>query len=215
MRLAHYPGHHIRVDGFYLFRQYDAAHVGGGLYGGAGSFTAPTARLATLAASPVFFPVAAADQGHGQALEAPVSLSAWEQRTLDSIKDELACSDPGLATLLVTFNRLASSEQMPAREEIRAGLRGIVPCSRRKWRHPRWGKADRVCQRVGLRWAALLLWLLISISLVTVALVLSRGSNQGACPQSWATVCADLAPVHSSHSAPHETGVTEAPGLGG
>ena len=55
-----------------------------------------------------------------------MSLSAWEQRNLHSIKDGLAGSDPGLATLLATFNQLASGEEMPALEEIRAGLRGVA-----------------------------------------------------------------------------------------
>ncbi len=144
-----------------------------------------------------------------------MSLSAWEQRTLDSIKDELAGSDPGLTTLLITFNQLASDEEMQAREVIRLGLRRIARCSRRKRRHHHRGKAGRAGDRLGVRWAALLLWLLISISLVTVALVFSRGSSQGACPQSWAAVCADLAHAHTSHPAPPETGVTGAPSPGG
>ena len=37
-----------------------------------------------------------------------MSLSAWEQQVLDSIKDDLAGSDPRLVALLDTFTRLAS-----------------------------------------------------------------------------------------------------------
>jgi Protein of unknown function (DUF3040) len=106
-----------------------------------------------------------------------VSLSAWEQRNLDSIKDGLAGSDPGLATLLATFNQLASDEKMPVLEEI------------------------RVDRRLGLPWAALLLWLLVSISLITVGVVTSRG-GQSACPRSWAVICVDSTTVGTSPPAP-------------
>jgi hypothetical protein len=143
-----------------------------------------------------------ASPSHGQAMEGTVSLSAWEQRNLDSIKDGLAGSDPGLATLLTTFNQLASGEEMPTLEAIRAGLRGVTRDPGRKRRHPHAGTAGRVYQRLGLRWAALLLWLLITISLTTVGLVLSQGSGQSACPRSWAVICVDSAAAHSSHPAP-------------
>jgi hypothetical protein len=130
-----------------------------------------------------------------------MSLSAWEQRNLDSIKDGLAGSDPGLATLLATFNRLASGEEMPTLEKVRASSREVTRCPGRKRRYPRWGTGDRVYQRLGLQWAALLLWLLITISLITVGLVLSRGGGQSACPRSWAVICVDSATAHTSHPA--------------
>ena len=50
-----------------------------------------------------------------------MSLSAWEQQALDSIKDGLAGSDPELAALLSAFTQLASGEEMPDREKVRAG----------------------------------------------------------------------------------------------
>ena len=78
------------------------------------------------------------------------------------------------ATLLATFNQLASDEKMPVLEEI------------------------RVDRRLGLPWAALLLWLLVSISLITVGVVTSRG-GQSACPRSWAVICVDSATVVTSH----------------
>ena len=131
-----------------------------------------------------------------------MSLSAWEQRNLDSIKDGLAGSDPGLATLLATFNQLASGEEMSALEEIRAGLRGVTRGPGHKRRQPRRGAASRVHQRVGLQWAAVLLWLLTTISLITVGLVLSQGGGQGICPRSWAVICVDSATAHTSHPAP-------------
>ena len=43
-----------------------------------------------------------------------MSLSAWEQDALDSIKDRLASSDPALVARLTIFARLASGEEMPA-----------------------------------------------------------------------------------------------------
>ena len=136
-----------------------------------------------------------------------MSLSAWEQRNLDSIKDGLAGSDPGLATLLATFNQLASGEEMSALEEIRAGLRGVTRGPGHKRRQPRRGAASRVhqrvgLQRVGLQWAAVLLWLLTTISLITVGLVLSQGGGQGVCPRSWAVICVDSATAHTSHPTP-------------
>ena len=131
-----------------------------------------------------------------------MSLSAWEQRNLDAIKDGLAGSDPGLATLLTTFNQLASGEEMPTLEEIRAGLRRVTRCPGRKRRHPRWGTLGRVYQRLGLQWAAFLLWLLITISLITAGLVLSRSGGQTACPRSWSVICVDSATAHTSHPAP-------------
>lgn len=130
-----------------------------------------------------------------------MSLSAWETRNLDSIKDGLAGSDPGLAALLATFNQLASGEEMPALEEIRAGLRGVTRWPGRKRRHPRRGTAGRVYRRLSLRWAPLLLWLLITISLITVGLVFSREGGQTACPRSWAVICVDSAIAHTSHPA--------------
>ena len=56
-----------------------------------------------------------------------MSLSAWEQNALDSIKDGLASSDPTLAARLTIFARLASGEEMPAREKIPAGSRPSRP----------------------------------------------------------------------------------------
>jgi hypothetical protein len=43
-----------------------------------------------------------------------MSPSSWEQRTLSSLADELAASDPKLASTLAAFNRLTWGEEMPA-----------------------------------------------------------------------------------------------------
>jgi MFS family permease len=49
-----------------------------------------------------------------------MSLSPKEQQALASMEEGLAGSDPKLASLLATFARLASDEEMPVREKIRA-----------------------------------------------------------------------------------------------
>ena len=99
-----------------------------------------------------------------------MSLSAWEQDALDSIKDRLASSDPTLVARLTIFARLASNEAMPAREEIRASPRRDVRHS-----HPEAGHTRRVYQRLGLQQAALLLWLVTTVALIAVVLVYNRG----------------------------------------
>jgi Protein of unknown function (DUF3040) len=124
---------------------------------------------------------AAADDG--PATEAPtMSLSAWEQQTLDSIKDGLVGSDPQLAALLTTFTRLASGEEMPAREEIPAGSRRAIPRPRRKPRHRRFGYPS-------LQWVMLLLFLVITGAVIAVAVILNHGGGQGTCTGSWPTFC--------------------------
>ena len=55
-----------------------------------------------------------------------MSLSAWEQQALDSIKDGLAGTDPKLAALLATFDRLASGEEMPAARRSRRADGGVL-----------------------------------------------------------------------------------------
>jgi hypothetical protein len=122
----------------------------------------------------------------------------WEQRALDSIRDGLAGSDPELAKLLTTFTRLASGEEMPAREQLRAGSPRAIRRSRRQRRHSRRGPVRRFCQRLGVERAALLLWLLITIGLITTAVTLSRSGSQSACIERWPGICAEAAPEHSS-----------------
>ena len=120
-----------------------------------------------------------------------MSLSAWEQQALDSIKDGLAGSDPQLAALLSTFTRLASGEEMPVQEDILAGSRR-KPIHRRRVgarRHsrPMLGYVDR--RRVILA----LLFVIIG-TLITVALVLGHsGGGQATCTESWPPVCSQSA----------------------
>ena len=122
-----------------------------------------------------------------------MSLSAWEQQALDSIKDGLASSDPRLVARLTIFTRLASGEAMPAREKIHVGSRRAVRRSRRKPQHS--GRAD---QRLGVQ--AMLLWLVTTVALIAVALAYNRGGSQGTCTGSWATFCANA--TSAANSAP-------------
>ena len=110
-----------------------------------------------------------------------MSLSAWEQQALDLIKDRLASSDPTLVARLTIFARLASGEEMPAREKIQAGSREAVRRSRPGPVHT---------GRLGLQQTVPpLLWLVTTLVLITVALVYNRGGSQGTCTGSWATFC--------------------------
>jgi hypothetical protein len=147
-----------------------------------------------------------------------MSLSAWEQQALNSIKDGLAGSDPKLVALLDTFSQQVASEQMPARERIRAGSCQPGRRLRRKWRHPgrdkMWRHARRVDQRLGLQRAAILISLMITITLVVAGLSLGGGSSQGGCTESWPAACADSAPAHGSGPAAHDAVAKPAPRVG-
>jgi hypothetical protein len=138
-----------------------------------------------------------------------MSHSAREQQALDSIKDGLADSDPHLAALLTIFTRLASDEEMPAREKMQVSWRQTNRRSPRNRRHRRPNRmsrhAHRMYRRLGFQRAALLLWLVISIALVAIGVGLSRGGSQDGCASPWIGACAGSAPVHSSGPAPHDT----------
>jgi hypothetical protein len=112
------------------------------------------------------------------------SLSTWEQQALDSIKDDLASGDPALVARLTIFTRLASGEEMPAREKVQAGSRRVARRSRPEPRLTR-----RPYRRLGLQQAVMLLWLVITVALIAAALVSSHGGSQGTCTGSWATTC--------------------------
>jgi hypothetical protein len=146
-------------------------------------------------------------EGHGCAMEGPaMSLSAWERQALDSIKDGLAGSDPQLAFLLATFTELASGEQMPVRDEIRASPRWAVKRWRRSRRRRTRDKACRyargIYQNLSLK-AALVLWLLVTAALIIVAVSLSHGGGQATCTGSWVPLCAHPASAPGSPRASH------------
>jgi hypothetical protein len=123
-----------------------------------------------------------------------MGLSAWEQQVLDSIRDHLVSSHPALTARLAIFTRLTSDEEMPAREKIQPGSRPVARPSSR----PR--LARRAYQRLGFQRAALLLWLVTSAALVSVALVVSHGGTQSTCTGSWATLCTGAASAPRSAS---------------
>ena len=108
-----------------------------------------------------------------------MSPAGWEHQALDSIASALGGSDPKLASLLATFSALASSEEMPAHEKVRSPLRHPPY---RRWPHPRRGKTPH--RRRGPQQAAVLIWLLTSITLITVAVIASRGGPVS-CPHAW------------------------------
>lgn len=99
-----------------------------------------------------------------------MSRAGWERQALNSIQSVLGHTDPELASHLAGFSRLASSEEMPAHERVRSPLRH--PPYRRRSRRRR-GKAPY--RGRGLQRAAILTWLLTSVTLITVAVILSNG----------------------------------------
>ncbi len=122
-----------------------------------------------------------------------MSLSPKEQQALASMEDGLAGADPKLASLLATFARLASDEEMPVREKIRATRHRATRRPHRNQSQRR-GNVRRLCLRLGWQQTMLLLWLAVTIALVAVALILNRDSRNGPCTESWPMVCAQQAP---------------------
>jgi hypothetical protein len=130
-----------------------------------------------------------------------MSLTEPETTALSAIAHGLAGSDPRLASMLTIFSRLAAGEEMPAREKAWA-RRGRPPARpRRARRHPRRGTAlpqpRRRYTRLGWQQAMLLLWAVISATLLATALALNTGSHN-ACIQSMGTAC----PSSLSYSGP-------------
>ena len=111
-----------------------------------------------------------------------MSLSAWEQDVLDSIRDGLAGSDPALAARLVMFTRLASGEAMPVRDKLQVISQRVARRGARRSR--------RLYQRLNLGRAMLLVWLVTTLALIAAALATSRASA-GTCAGSTFASCRD------------------------
>ncbi len=113
------------------------------------------------------------------------SLNARDRHALQAIIADLAESDPGLAGRLGTFTQLTAGEAMPAREQIRARPARLPGSGQRTPTH-------------GQRWARVMIvmWLLISAAMVTIAVVLSSGTP-APCKASWTTGCTQPTPSHS------------------
>ena len=144
-----------------------------------------------------------------------MSLSAWERQTLNSIRDQLADSDPQLTGLLISFTEQASGESMPAREKVRPGPRRAVERSYRKRRYQCRNRALRPARRMYQRLMSryvLLLWLLVTAALISAAVALSRGGGQMECTGSWSAICAHPAPASGSPAASHGAVVSHVPG---
>jgi hypothetical protein len=109
-----------------------------------------------------------------------MSLSPWEQNALDSIKNGLADSDPGLVAWLAMFTRLASGEAMPVRDKLQAVSQRVVRRSARRSR--------RLYQRLNLSRAMLVVWLVTTLALIAAALATSRASA-GTCAGSTSVLC--------------------------
>jgi hypothetical protein len=118
---------------------------------------------------------------------AVMSLSAHEQQALDGIADGLAHSDPRLASLLATFNRLTSGEAMPTGEKDLVARRDLA--MRARWLYA----------RLGLSRIALIVWLVLGVVLVVIALSLSHGASGRTCARSWPT-CAGTVSGQTTHA---------------
>lgn len=132
-----------------------------------------------------------------------MGLSAHEQRVLETIEDRLAGSDPGLALKLATFSRLNADGGSPVRERIGVARQWVT---RRPPRSRRGQGRGRTCRRAPkrserLRWrlAPALLWLVVSVTLISVGAVLGQRGG-GACP-GWASARAPACAV-GMHKAP-------------
>ena len=123
-----------------------------------------------------------------------MSLSAWEQQSLDSIKDGLTGSDPELTAMLITFTRLTAGEQMPVRATLRARSRRAIQRSRRQARRGR-DRAGQAYQRLISRYAVLT-WLLVTMVMIGAAVTLSHGGGQSACSGTWwGAACTSAGPA--------------------
>lgn len=140
-----------------------------------------------------------------------MSLSAREQQTLESIKERLAQSDPRLAAMLATFTRLASGEEMPVREKIRAGSLRAAGHRRRRPSSKSCQPAGLMYERPGFQRAVLLVYLLITAALVVTGVALSRSGGHIECPSLLAVPCASPAPARSSSPAAHKGAAHEGP----
>jgi len=114
-----------------------------------------------------------------------MSMSAWEQDALDSIRDGLADSDPALVARLAMFTQLASGEAMPVREKVQAASRRVV-------RHGA-TRSRRLYRRLGLQRTMLLVWLVTTLALITAAVASSRADGPRFCAGSSAALCGGTA----------------------
>ena len=133
-----------------------------------------------------------------------MSLSARDRQALSSIQDQIAGSDPQLASMMTMFTGLASGEEMPTLEDIRAGgprPRARAAAGRAATRTPR-ALSHRTRRRLNRQPALYLLWLTVAITLITVTLAINCGGSTGSCTQSWAGLGACAGHVPRTARAP-------------
>jgi hypothetical protein len=134
---------------------------------------------------------------------AAVSLSPREEEALASIGDQLTRTDPDLAAFLASFSRLAEGEHMPLREAVRRRSHRLARRRHCAKKHSRRQFGHRPFQRLGIGPAAALLWVVISVMLITIAITFnSRGGSRTDCTEEALTVvCASSVPSHTSSPA--------------
>ena len=112
-----------------------------------------------------------------------MSIGKHEQQVLDSIEHDLARTGPELASMLAMFARLTAGEEMPVWERSRRAFGAPTAAAA--------GAGAKVTGRLTrLRYvmprlraqSAWLVWLVITIALITCALMLDRGAGKSACP---------------------------------
>jgi hypothetical protein len=142
-----------------------------------------------------------------------MGLGPRERRILKSIGQRLSGSDPRLASLLATFTRLTSVEEMPAREKIGPGGRW-----RRIWPRlfPRPGGAGRPLpggdQPSALRQVGLAVWLVTAVGLIAIALAVSGGgARTGSCTGHPAPSCLGCSVDSAYRCGPRAHGIITTP----
>lgn len=103
-----------------------------------------------------------------------MTLSARERRTLGCIADELAGSDPNLASLLAVFNRLTSGEEMPPPRRAGGSQQREARYSYRTQGRTRKRRPQR--RTVTARYLVAVSYVL-SAALITVVIVLSHAGH--------------------------------------
>ena len=114
-----------------------------------------------------------------------------DRHVLDAMSNDLAESDPHLVGLLGTFTRLTAHEQMPAREQFRAAWRRpLRPAGEARLKLGRRGPRVTVqaMQPFGLAHGLMLLWLLATVVLISVAVALSSATTSS-CPSARGASC--------------------------
>jgi hypothetical protein len=129
--------------------------------------------------------------------------SERDRHVLDAMRNYLAESDPHLVGLLGTFTRLTAGEEMPAREQLRAAWRRPMRADRDL--RPKLARRSRGVsahgrQRLGLARGLMLLWLLASVGLISLAVALSSATT-ASCPSARGASCEQPTPASAAHSA--------------